>query len=159
MEFSRGGGSAKSTPPCSPARAALIKGIAPIASIDAHEEEELDLEEEDEHLAVQRDEAEEEAPVLPERRALAQGSLELQDLEYADTSAGEDEEDIIKADDLLNVELIDDFVDEVIEVHVNHSVAVAPPTQAVPPAAAIPREDSLPDDMTAAEAERLLSSR
>jgi len=38
-------------------------------------------------------------------------------------------------------------------------VAVAPPTQAVPPAAAIPREDSLPDDMTAAEAERLLSSR
>jgi len=155
-----GGGSAKSTPPCSPARAALIKGIAPIASIDAHEEEELDLEEEDEHLAVQRDEEEEEeAPVLPERRALAQGSLELQDLEYADTSAGEDEEDIIKADDLLNVELIDDFVDEVIEVHVNHSVAVAPPTQAVPPAAAIPREDSLPDDMTAAEAERLLSSR
>nr|XP_036670801.1 uncharacterized protein LOC108012948 isoform X12 [Drosophila suzukii] len=154
-----GGGSAKSTPPCSPARSALIKGIAPIASIDAHEEEELDLEEEDEHLAVQRDEEEEEeVPVLPERRALAQGSLELQDLEYADTSAGEDEEDIIKADDLLNVELIDDFVDEVIEVHVNHSVAVAPPTQAVPPAAAIPREDSLPDDMTAAEAERLLSS-
>ncbi|XP_016965558.1 uncharacterized protein LOC108034869 isoform X11 [Drosophila biarmipes] len=166
-----GGGSAKSTPPCSPARSALIKGIAPIASIDAHEEEELDLEEEeDEHLAVEyvevlelqrNEEDEEEAPVLPERRAPAQGSLELQDLEYADTSAGEDEEDIINhlsGDDILDVELIDDVVDEVIKVHVNHSVAIAPPTQAAPPAAAIPREDSLPDDMTAAEAERLLSS-
>ncbi|XP_043650582.1 uncharacterized protein LOC122618299 isoform X10 [Drosophila teissieri] len=164
-----GGGSAKSTPPCSPARSALVKGIAPIASIDAHEEEELDLAEEDEHLAVeyvevlelQQDDDEEEAPVLPERRAPAQGSLELQDLEYADTSAGEDEEDIInhlKGDDILDVELIDDVVDEVIKVHVNHSVAIAPPLQAAPPAAAIPRVDSLPDDMTAAEAERLLSS-
>lgn len=165
-----GGGSAKSTPQCSPARSALVKGIAPIASIDAHEEEELDLVEEDEHLAVeyvevlelQQDEEEEEAPVLPERRAPAQGSLELQDLEYADTSAGEDEEDIInhlKDGDVLDVELIDDVVDEVIKVHVNHSVATAPPIQAATPAAAIPREDSLPDDMTAAEAERLLSSR
>ncbi|XP_039149671.1 uncharacterized protein LOC6736500 isoform X14 [Drosophila simulans] len=164
-----GGGSAKSTPQCSPARSALVKGIAPIASIDAHEEEELDLVEEDEHLAVeyvevlelQQDEEEEEAPVLPERRAPAQGSLELQDLEYADTSAGEDEEDIInhlKDGDVLDVELIDDVVDEVIKVHVNHSVATAPPIQAATPAAAIPREDSLPDDMTAAEAERLLSS-
>ncbi|XP_017070844.1 uncharacterized protein LOC108107723 isoform X12 [Drosophila eugracilis] len=164
-----GGGSAKSTPPCSPARSALVKGIAPIASIDAHEEEELDLEEEDEHLAVeyvevlelQQDEEEEVAPVLPERRAPAQGSLE--DLEYADTSAGEDEEDIIKhlnGDDILDVELIDDVVDEVIKVHVNHSVAIVPSqAAATAPAAAIPREDSLPDDMTAAEAERLLSSR
>jgi len=59
----------------------------------------------------------------------------------------------------LDVELIDDVVDEVIKVHVNHSVATAPPIQAATPAAAIPREDSLPDDMTAAEAERLLSSR
>ncbi|XP_017070847.1 uncharacterized protein LOC108107723 isoform X15 [Drosophila eugracilis] len=163
-----GGGSAKSTPPCSPARSALVKGIAPIASIDAHEEEELDLEEEDEHLAVeyvevlelQQDEEEEVAPVLPERRAPAQGSLE--DLEYADTSAGEDEEDIIKhlnGDDILDVELIDDVVDEVIKVHVNHSVAIVPSqAAATAPAAAIPREDSLPDDMTAAEAERLLSS-
>jgi len=50
-------------------------------------------------------------------------------------------------------------MDEVIKVHVNHSVATAPPIQAATPAAAIPREDSLPDDMTAAEAERLLSSR
>ncbi|XP_044314107.1 uncharacterized protein LOC108053052 isoform X12 [Drosophila rhopaloa] len=165
-----GGGSAKSTPPCSPARSALVKGIAPIASIDAHEEEELDLEEEDEHLAVeyvevlelqQDDDEEEEAPVLPERRAPVQSSLELQDLEYADTSAGEDEEDIInhlKGDDILDVELIDDVVDEVIKVHVNHSVAIAPPIQTAAPPAAIPREDSLPDDMTAAEAERLLSS-
>ncbi|KAI8039303.1 hypothetical protein M5D96_008026 [Drosophila gunungcola] len=162
-----GGGSAKSTPPCSPARAAL-KGIAPIASIDAHEEEELDLEEEeeDEHLAVEYVEVleleeEEEAPVLPERRAPAQNSLELQDLEYADTSAGEDEEDIINhlKGDFLDVELIDDVVDEVIKVHVNHSVAIAPPVPNAVPAAAIPREDSLPDDMTAAEAERLLSSR
>ncbi|XP_017126985.1 uncharacterized protein LOC108145860 isoform X15 [Drosophila elegans] len=161
-----GGGSAKSTPPCSPARAAL-KGIAPIASIDAHEEEELDLEEEeeDEHLAVEYVEVleleeEEEAPVLPERRAPAQNSLELQDLEYADTSAGEDEEDIINhlKGDILDVELIDDVVDEVIKVHVNHSVAIAPPVPNAAPAAAIPREDSLPDDMTAAEAERLLSS-
>ncbi|XP_017057756.1 uncharacterized protein LOC108099026 isoform X3 [Drosophila ficusphila] len=168
-----GGGSAKSTPPCSPARAALVKGIAPIASIDAHEEEEeLGLDGEDEHLAVEYvevlelrqddEDEEEEAPVLPERRAPAQGSLESQDLEYADTSAGEDEEDIInhlKGGDILDVELIDDVVDEVIKVHVNHSVATAaPPSQSAAPAAAIPREDSLPDDMTAAEAERLLSS-
>ncbi|XP_020814366.1 uncharacterized protein LOC110188821 isoform X7 [Drosophila serrata] len=158
-------GSAKSTPPISPARSALVKGIAPIASIDAHEEEELDLhaeDEEDEHLAVEYvevielEEEEEEAPILPERRAPAQGALELQDLEYADTSAGEDEEDILnhlKGSDILDVELIDDVVDEVIsKVHVKHNVVSATP------AAAIPREDSLPDAMTAAEAERLLSS-
>nr|XP_017022951.1 uncharacterized protein LOC108075163 isoform X10 [Drosophila kikkawai] len=156
-------GSAKSTPPISPARSALVKGIAPIASIDAHEEEELDLdeeEEEDEHLAVEYVEVieleEEEAPILPERRAPAQGALELQDLEYADTSAGEDEEDILnhlKGSDILDVELIDDVVDEVIsKVQAKHSVASAAP------AAAIPRDDSLPDAMTAAEAERLLSS-
>lgn len=159
-------GSAKSTPPISPARSALVKGIAPIASIDAHEEDELDLhedEEEDEHLAVEyvevlECEEEEEAPILPERRVLAQGALELQDLEYADTSAGEDEEDILnhlKGSDILDVELIDDVVDEVVsKVQVKHSVATI-----AAPAAAIPREDSLPDAMTAAEAERLLSSR
>ncbi|XP_033243561.1 AF4/FMR2 family member 4 isoform X12 [Drosophila miranda] len=213
QEHSGGGGSAKSTPPISPARTALVKGIAPIASIDAHdEEEELDLdddddeeeEEEDEHLTVeyvevremhkqqQQQQEEEEAPVLPERRAPTQGggiSLEMQeDLEYADTSAGEDEEDILNHlgmipgnDSLDSVELMDDVVDEVIKVHVNHSVATAippslmggssaaPAAPAAPaaaassvapvaPAAAIPREDSLPDDMTAAEAERLLSS-
>ncbi|XP_022212422.2 uncharacterized protein LOC111067572 isoform X13 [Drosophila obscura] len=205
-----GGGSAKSTPPISPARTALVKGIAPIASIDAHEEEdELDLDEgeeeedDDEHLTVEYVEVlemhkqqEEAAPVLPERRAPAHGggiSLEMQeDLEYADTSAGEDEEDILNHlgmmpgnDSLDSVELMDDVVDEVIKVHVNHSVAaaippsssaavaaatatvapaaapVAPAAAPVEPAAAaaaIPREDSLPDDMTAAEAERLLSS-
>ncbi|XP_026848141.1 uncharacterized protein LOC6601183 isoform X3 [Drosophila persimilis] len=210
QEHSGGGGSAKSTPPISPARTALVKGIAPIASIDAHdEEEELDLddddeEEEDEHLTVeyvevremhkqqQQQQEEEEAPVLPERRAPTQGgggiSLEMQeDLEYADTSAGEDEEDILNHlgmipgnDSLDSVELMDDVVDEVIKVHVNHSVATAippslmggssaaPAAPAAPAAAssvapvaaaaAIPREDSLPDDMTAAEAERLLSS-
>lgn len=162
----QGVGSAKSTPPISPARSALVKGIAPIASIDAHEEDELDLhedEEEDEHLAVEyvevlECEEEEEAPILPERRVLAQGALELQDLEYADTSAGEDEEDILnhlKGSDILDVELIDDVVDEVVsKVQVKHSVATI-----AAPAAAIPREDSLPDAMTAAEAERLLSSR
>ncbi|BFF99334.1 uncharacterized protein DMAD_07260 [Drosophila madeirensis] len=201
-----GGGSAKSTPPISPARTALVKGIAPIASIDAHEEEEeLDEdEEEDEHLTVeyvevlemhkqqqQQQQREELAPVLPERRAPAHGggiSLEMhEDLEYADTSAGEDEEDIFNHlgmmpgnDSLDSVELMDDVVDEVIKVHVNHSVAsaippallggssaaattvipaAAPVAAAITAAAAIPREDSLPDDMTAAEAERLLSSR
>ncbi|XP_034134175.1 uncharacterized protein LOC117587507 isoform X4 [Drosophila guanche] len=201
-----GGGSAKSTPPISPARTALVKGIAPIASIDAHEEEEeLDEdEEEDEHLTVeyvevlemhkqqqqQQQQREELAPVLPERRAPAHGggiSLEMhEDLEYADTSAGEDEEDIFNHlgmmpgnDSLDSVELMDDVVDEVIKVHVNHSVATAippsllggssaaaatvipaaAPVASAAPAAAIPREDSLPDDMTAAEAERLLSSR
>ncbi|KAH8274982.1 hypothetical protein KR018_005143 [Drosophila ironensis] len=159
QEQSGGGGSAKNTPPISPAR----KGIAPIASIDSHEEE-LDLhqtrgeEDDDEHLVVEmhhgaeEEEDEEEAPVLPERRSIAQTSLEMQDLEYADTSAGEDEEDILN----LDVELIDDVVDEVIKVRVTHSVASVP---APAPAAAIPREDSLPDAMTAAEAERLLSSR
>lgn len=175
-----GTGSAKSTPPMSPARTALVKGIAPIASIDAHEEEEddeeLEVEQnmvEDEQLAVEyvEQDEEEQAPVLPERRP-----PELQDLEYADTSAGEDEEDILqhlKCGE-LDVELMDDVVDEVIRVHVN---AVATPAQVTPasvaappaaaasttpapaPAAAMPRDDSLPDAMTAAEAERLLSSR
>jgi len=175
----------KSTPPMSPARAALVKGIAPIASIDAHEEEELEMEqdeEEDEQLAVEyvevlqdEEDDEEVAPVLPERRAPAQGGHEdLQDLEYADTSAGEDEEDILqhlKCSE-LDVELIDDVVDEVIKVHVTTTTitaaanpsAVAPvpavaPVSTAAPAAAMPRDDSLPDAMTAAEAERLLSSR
>lgn len=181
-----GTGSAKTTPPMSPARTALVKGIAPIASIDAHEEEEEDEElfrveqnlEEDEQLAVEyvEEEEEEQAPVLPERRPPVAGAIELQDLEYADTSAGEDEEDILqhlKCGE-LDVELMDDVVDEVIRVHVN---AVATPAQVTPasvappvaaaaaaaptpaPAAAMPRDDSLPDAMTAAEAERLLSSR
>ncbi|KPU77589.1 uncharacterized protein Dana_GF24861, isoform L [Drosophila ananassae] len=158
QEQSGGGGSAKTTPPISPARSSFIKGIAPIASIDSHEEEGLDYhieEEEDLVVEVHHDEDEEEAPVLPERRPTAQGSLEMQDLEYADTSAGEDEEDIlnhIKGSDVLDVELIDDVVDEVIKVHVSHSVAIAPAE------APMPRVDSLPDEMTAAEAERLLSS-
>ncbi|XP_034104401.1 uncharacterized protein LOC117568110 isoform X9 [Drosophila albomicans] len=175
---SGGGGSTKSTPPMSPAR---VKGIAPIASIDAHEEEELELEqpeeEEDEQLAVEyvevepeeeEEEDEEQAPVLPERRTPAQGALELQDLEYADTSAGEDEEDILqhlKCSE-LDVELIDDVVDEVIKVHVTTvtattittAVAPAAPASSAAPAKAMPRDDSLPDAMTAAEAERLLSS-
>ncbi|XP_070136744.1 uncharacterized protein Spn isoform X3 [Drosophila bipectinata] len=160
QEQSGGGGSAKTTPPISPARSSFIKGIAPIASIDSHEEEGLDYnieEEEEENLVVEvhHDEDEEEAPVLPERRPTAQGSLEMQDLEYADTSAGEDEEDILnhlKGSDVLDVELIDDVVDEVIKVHVTHNVALAPPE------APMPRVDSFADEMTAAEAERLLSS-
>lgn len=199
-----GTGSAKSTPPMSPARTALVKGIAPIASIDAHEEEEEEEEEpeqpqlimddeEDEQLAVEyvegldveieEEEAEEQAPVLPERRAPAAGAaLELQDLEYADTSAGEDEEDLLLHMKCSELELMDDVVDEVIKVHVT---ALATPAQVLPatvaaapspapavaatanggaapapaPAAAMPRDDSLPDAMTAAEAERLLSSR
>lgn len=175
----------KSTPPMSPSRAALIKGVAPIASIDAHEEEEeLELEQhatEDEQLAVEyvevleQEEEEEVAPDLPERRAPAQGALEdLHDLEYADTSAGEDEEDILHD---VDVELIDDVVDEVIKVHVTTTIVAASAPAAIPiaaaavpapatapvpapaPAAGMPRDDSLPDAMTAAEAERLLSSR
>ncbi|XP_064539460.1 uncharacterized protein Spn isoform X3 [Drosophila montana] len=148
-----GGGSetcsTKSTPPMSPARAGLIKGIAPIASIDPHEAElnleEEEEEEEDEQLAVEYVEVMKEvAPVLPERRAPA---LELQDLEYADTSAGEDEEDILQH---LNT----DVIDEMSKVHVTSASAPAAAS-----AAAMPRDDSLPDAMTAAEAERLLSSR
>lgn len=198
---SSGTGSAKSTPPMSPARTALVKGIAPIASIDAHEEEDeeelevqqqhmvMDGMEADEQLAVEyvdvldveieeEEEELEQAPVLPERRAPAAGALELQDLEYADTSAGEDEEDLLLHMKCSELELMDDVVDEVIKVHVN---AVATPAQVLPataapasaaaptsngaptpapaPAAAMPRDDSLPDAMTAAEAERLLSSR
>ncbi|XP_032598694.1 uncharacterized protein LOC6556740 isoform X9 [Drosophila grimshawi] len=159
----------KSTPPISAACAAgaLGKGIAPIASIDGHEEEEqevgeaLNLEEqEDEQLAVEYLEVlNEVAPVLPEHRA---PSLELQDVEYAATSAGEDEED------LLQQLRDDDVVDEAIKLHVATSAAVpaslASTTSATATAASAsdavkPRDDSLlPDAMTAAEAERLLSS-
>ncbi|KRF77597.1 uncharacterized protein Spn isoform X2 [Drosophila virilis] len=142
--------SPKSTPPMSPARAGLGKGIAPIASLDLHEAKlnQEEEEEDDEQLAVEYFEVmEEEAPVLPERRAAA---LELQDLEYADTSAGEDEEDILQH---LNTDVIDDMA----KVHVTPASGSAS-ASAPASAAAMPRDDSLPDAMTAAEAERLLSS-
>ncbi|XP_030386241.1 uncharacterized protein LOC115633036 isoform X2 [Scaptodrosophila lebanonensis] len=156
-------GSAKSTPPMSPARTIMGKGIAPIASIDAHEEEEgLDEDEDDVQLAVEYVEAVNEcAPVLPERRSMQAHALELQDLEYADTSAGEDEDDMMQHLKYgeLDAQLIDDVVDEVLKVQATPAVVAPAPAPAPAPAATnMPRDDSLPDAMTAAEAERLLSS-
>ncbi|XP_017955456.1 uncharacterized protein LOC108650717 isoform X4 [Drosophila navojoa] len=161
-----GGGNDETCSTKTPPQLSPVKGIAPIASIDPHEEELNDEDEEDEQLAVEyvdvlneEEDEEEQAPVLPERCAPA---LELQDLEYADTSAGEDEEDMLQ-------HLNGDAIDEMIKVHI--TPAPAPTTAPAPapapapvsapaaaPAAAMPRDDSLPDAMTAAEAERLLSS-
>ncbi|XP_017861550.1 PREDICTED: uncharacterized protein LOC108612941 isoform X11 [Drosophila arizonae] len=153
-----GGGNDETCSTKTPPQLSPVKGIAPIASIDPHEEELNVEDEEDEQLAVEyvdvlngEEDEEEQAPVLPERCAPA---LELQDLEYADTSAGEDEEDMLQ-------HLNDNLIDEMIKVHITPAADPAPAPVSAPvaaPAAAIPRDDSLPDAMTAAEAERLLSS-
>lgn len=145
--------SIKSTPPMSPPSAASInnsssnsrsmssiaKGVAPMASLDANEDlGSLDI------------------PALPQRPPPTAvhinnvDSLDMQDLEYADTSAGEDEDDLMRTIE-GDVDLVDDLYidDKIIRV-----------TEIMPaPTEAIAREDSLPDAMTADEAERLLSSR
>lgn len=160
-----GGGNDETCSTKTPSQMSPVKGIAPIASIDPHEEELNVEDEEDEQLAVEyvdvlngEEDEEEQAPVLPERCA---PTLELQDLEYADTSAGEDEEDMLQ-------HLNDNVIDEMIKVHITPAPTAAPAPTPVPapvsapaaaPAAATPRDDCLPDAMTAAEAERLLSSR
>lgn len=120
---------------------AIAKGVAPIASLESQEEFET--------------------PELPARpppppknvaasTVVSSSPLDLQDLEYADSSAGEDEDDlmlprtieggenIVSAADLVATKLLPNEVQE---------------------AEAAAREDSLPDAMTADEAERLLSSR
>ncbi|XP_058987914.1 uncharacterized protein LOC131800381 isoform X2 [Musca domestica] len=144
--------SVKSTPPMSPplsggstnansssnsrSISSIAKGVAPIASLD----EANDI------------------PALPERPPPATAaatvnninSLDLQDLEYADTSAGEDEEDLMRTIE-GDADFVDDFyVEEKIKPLVQEPVETTE---------SIGREDSLPDDMTAYEAERLLSSR
>lgn len=139
--------SVKSTPPMSPPLSAgsnansssnsrsissIAKGIAPIASLD----EANDI------------------PALPERPPPlinTVNALDLQDLEYADTSAGEDEEDLMRT-----IEGDADFVDD---FYVEEKKAVVQEPVIVAASDSIGREDSLPDDMTAYEAERLLSSR
>uniref|UniRef100_A0A1I8Q7X3 Neurabin-1 n=1 Tax=Stomoxys calcitrans TaxID=35570 RepID=A0A1I8Q7X3_STOCA len=138
--------SIKSTPPMSPplsggsnanssshsrSISSIAKGIAPIASL----EETNDI------------------PALPERPPPAINSsnvLDLQDLEYADTSAGEDEDDLMRT-----IEGDTDFVDDfyVAEKCVKTQETTMVTTET------IGREDSLPDEMTSYEAERLLSSR
>lgn len=147
--------SIKSTPPMSPVSAgsnansssnsrsisSIAKGIAPIASLDVHE-----------------DFGSNEIPALPERPPPASilisnaDALEMQDLEYADTSAGEDDDDLMRTIE-GEVDLIDDLYidDKIIAVQTAEPVAI--------PTETIGREDSLPDAMTADEAERLLSSR
>ncbi|XP_017477051.1 PREDICTED: uncharacterized protein LOC108367039 isoform X2 [Rhagoletis zephyria] len=145
--------------------------VTPIASLAAQEEE-FDSSE---------------LPALPERPpplsavqhatiATAVGvgggpcsALDMQDLEYADSSAGEDEDDLMRA---IEDDIDDD--DEVLQVEVSEATLttvaeegeeeekqtiVVAAAGAVAADVAIPREDSLPDDMTADEAERLLSSR
>lgn len=147
--------SVKSTPPLSPGSAAsnnnsssnsrsmssIAKGVAPIASLDTNE-----------------DFGSSDIPALPARPPPTAvhinnvDSLDMHDLEYADTSAGEDEDDLmrtIEGDvDLVEGLYIDDKIIQVVTEPV-----VAPTTEV------IAREDSLPDAMTADEAERLLSSR
>ncbi|XP_034655343.1 uncharacterized protein LOC117893056 isoform X14 [Drosophila subobscura] len=101
-----GGGSAKSTPPISPARTALVKGIAPIASIDAHEEEEeLDIVEEEE------EEDEEEPPYEVEevqhpryQKVQEQEPEEEEPYEIYDADAngdGEEDSDDVEAVDIV----------------------------------------------------------
>ncbi|XP_055915349.1 uncharacterized protein LOC129948388 isoform X3 [Eupeodes corollae] len=87
-----------------------------------------------------------ELPALPQRPPpLPEGPpLDMQDIEYADMSGGED-------NDILEDDQEDEEIEEEEEVlnrnkRTNESLEMG-------------REDSLPDDMTADEAERLLSSR
>lgn len=87
-----------------------------------------------------------ELPALPQRPPpLPEGGpLDMQDIEYADMSGGEDN-DILEEDDDQG----DDEGQEVVMVNRNRAGD----------SLEMGREDSLPDAMTADEAERLLSSR
>ncbi|XP_073838926.1 protein phosphatase 1 regulatory subunit spinophilin isoform X12 [Musca autumnalis] len=147
--------SVKSTPPMSPplsggsnansssnsrSISSIAKGVAPIASLD---EEANDI------------------PALPERppppaNAMVNNinSLDLQDLEYADTSAGEDEEDLMRT-----IEGDADFVDDFYVEEKIKSMVQEEQEEPMETTESIGREDSLPDAMTSYEAERLLSSR
>ncbi|XP_067642993.1 serine-rich adhesin for platelets isoform X3 [Eurosta solidaginis] len=89
-------------------------------------------------------------------------ALDTQDLEYADSSAGEDEDDLMRAiedeeDDDVHVDLCEAPLASVAEEEEIEEAKVI--IAAMPAEVVIPREDSLPDAMTADEAERLLSSR
>ena len=147
--------SIKSTPPMSPASAgsnansssnsrsisSIAKGIAPMASLDVHE-----------------DFGSNDIPALPERPPPTSmlisnaDALDMQDLEYADTSAGEDEDDLMRT--------IEGEVDLIDDLYIDDKIAAVQPVESITmPAETIGREDSLPDAMTADEAERLLSSR
>lgn len=145
------------------------KGVAPIASLDTQEEFDSS-----------------ELPALPERpppltsacsttvtaaitAATAGGvdgdaeycALDLQDLEYADSSAGEDEDDLMRVieeddDDDVQVDACEAPLATVAEEDEEDKLMI---TTVAVEEVAIPREDSLPDAMTADEAEQLLSSR
>ncbi|XP_017842387.1 uncharacterized protein LOC108599808 isoform X13 [Drosophila busckii] len=152
-----GGGSGKPTPPMSPGHS---KGVAPIASIDTHEDDE------ENELSIEISEHEqlaESVPDLPGRCMPAHGGLELKDLEYVGTSAGEEKQDALQHSKCsqLNVDIIDDVVDDVVHVTntaTTSSIVIPASVAALSPVPAMPRDDSLADAMTAAEAERLLSS-
>ncbi|XP_054732697.1 uncharacterized protein LOC129240747 isoform X3 [Anastrepha obliqua] len=138
------------------------KGVAPIASLDTQVEE-FDSSE---------------LPALPERppplttgthattttatesSGLCSNALDMQDLEYADSSAGEDEDDLMRAieedDDVHHVVDMSEAPLAIIAEDKKEKSMVA---AAVVADVAMPRDDSLPDAMTADEAERLLSSR
>lgn len=135
------------------------KGIAPIASLDTQEEFDSS-----------------ELPALPERpppfnvlntTMLAAASdeqcnaLDMQDLEYADSSAGEDEDDLMRTievddDDDVHVDVSEAPLATVAEEEEDEKLII---TTVTATEVVIPREDSLPDAMTADEAEQLLSSR
>ncbi|XP_037901068.1 uncharacterized protein LOC119645162 isoform X11 [Glossina fuscipes] len=143
--------SVKSTPPMSPASlgsnansssnsrsvSSVTKGVAPIASLDVNEDFETG-----------------DIPALPERPP-PQLALDLQDLEYADTSAGEDEDELVRTIEGDAIALTEDLYET---AEVKSSSLITSQTTA-PTSEPINRDDSLPDAMTADEAERLLSSR
>ncbi|KAI9588652.1 hypothetical protein GQX74_004497 [Glossina fuscipes] len=142
--------SVKSTPPMSPASlgsnansssnsrsvSSVTKGVAPIASLDVNEDFETG-----------------DIPALPERPP-PQLALDLQDLEYADTSAGEDEDELVRTIEGDAIALTEDLYET---AEVKSSSLITSQTTA-PTSEPINRDDSLPDAMTADEAERLLSS-
>ncbi|XP_053955933.1 uncharacterized protein LOC128861659 isoform X6 [Anastrepha ludens] len=138
------------------------KGVAPIASLDTQVEE-FDSSE---------------LPALPERppplttgahatsttatasSGLSSNALDMQDLEYADSSAGEDEDDLMRAieeDD--DVHHVVDMSEASLTIRAEDKKEKSMVAAAVVADVAMPRDDSLPDAMTADEAERLLSSR
>lgn len=157
--------SIKSTPPMSPGSgasnansssnsrsiASIAKGVAPIASLDTNE-----------------DFGSSDIPALPERPPPSSSAvhinsveaLDMTDLEYADTSAGEDEEDLMRTIE-GDVDLVEDLYidDKIMQESTSEQSVVVSVTTTTTTSEVINREDSLPDAMTADEAERLLSSR
>lgn len=150
--------SSKSTPPMSPAligssgaestsgslsMSSIVKGMAPIASLESQEEFEMS------DLNITNDKTIKANADSPSAANSSKQLLnEIHDLEYADTSAGEDEEDILRN---MTCEL-----EEEDEQEQKNEIEMKNPQIT----ATISREDSsLPDAMTADEAEQLLSSR